>query len=104
MLKVTMSIMTTMTTVLHQDIEMTGRVLKIFHCTSGLYFRASFGFHGVAACSLTGLHDRGVVSPATPFFRSGAVMLPFQRCTVPIFPYWSACILVHACAFDLARH
>ena len=85
LLKVTMSMMTTMTTVLHQDLENAWSSSLLFHSTCCLYSRCSFGLHRVAASSLIGLHDSVLICVVTPLFRSSHVLLPFQRSSVEFF-------------------
>ena len=47
--------------------------------------RVLFCFHGVAAASLTGMHDRVLFTVATPFFGSNDVILSLQRLSVKVF-------------------
>ena len=82
-LKVTMSIMTTMTTVLHRDFE-SGQVL----CLQGVLF---------------GLHGRVLISVVTPFFQEWPRNSSFPTQLFKIMSCRSAYILVHACVFDIAQ-
>ena len=77
LVKVTMSMMTTMTAVLHRDLETDWSSFPfstvLVACIQGVY--------GVAASFLIGLHDR-VFSVVTPSFRSSCVILSYRCCSV----------------------
>ena len=57
-----------------------------------LVFNVSVGLHGVAASSLSGLHDNA----------RQCILIPTLVCQT--IPFRSACVLVRACPFDLAHH
>ena len=86
MLKVTMSMMDTMTSVLHRDFENDwssspfSTVLQVA-CIQSVFL----GHQGVAASSFIGLNDRVLVSVVTPSFKSGFVGLPFHCSSVKFF-------------------
>ena len=105
LLKVTLSIMTTITTVLlgERQSRRTGQILPL-----SLYklqvFRVFFVPHGVDASSLFGLHDHILVSAVMlVFFKNSCVLLSFQRYSIKFFHIGlRVSLLVHA-FFDFAR-
>ena len=100
LLKVTTSMMTTMTTVLHGDFQNDWSSVPFFStaqsaCIEGVLF-------GVAASSLIELYDRVLDSVVTPFFRSSYVIPDSQRYSVK-FPYryaLSILLMVEAALHD----
>ena len=83
-LKVTMSMMTTMTAVLNRIFRRIGQISP-FPLYKLLVFKVFVGLHGVAASCLVGLRDRALVSVVTPLLGSGYAIVPLQRCKVKFF-------------------
>ena len=78
-LNVTMSIVTTMTTVLHLDFENECEVFQ-FPLDKLLVFTVLLVLHGVAASSIIGLRAHVLVSVVSSFFKSSTSSISF-------FPY-----------------
>ena len=105
MLKVTRSMMTTITTFLNRDFENEWSTFRFSTVQVALYFfTVSFGLRGVAASSLIGLDNRVLISVVAPFFRSSYVILLLQRCFDKFFQIGLCVSLFMHALLGIAHH
>ena len=83
--KVTKSMMTTMTTVLHRHLQKDWSSFSFSTVQVACIQDVLWSLRCCCTSPLIGLDDRVLVSVVTPLFRSSNVILPFSRCSVKLF-------------------